>query len=179
MAESNRIFNFITPFINQVQEIENMLDDLRKKRWVFSAEGIQLDGIGDIVGLERNGMTDDAYRVAIINKILLNISSGQPEALIEYLNYILAGDSELIELQPATVKIQIHEFPSPLNILTTLNSLRPIGVSLEIIYIEDNNLAFNFGDENGFISDGYGFLEAGYPEGTYTAGKISEKLINI
>ena len=178
MAESNRIFNFITPFINQVQLVENMLDDLRKKRWLASATGAQLDGYGDILDVDRAGLDDDNYRIALFRKILLNIGSGQPEVLIEYLDSILIGDFELIEIQPATVKINIYELPSPLDLLNELNKLRPVGVGFELNYIENKTLAFNFGDENGFISDGYGFYENGYPElNGYTAGKLSEKII--
>lgn len=179
MAESNKIFDLITPFINQVQNIEDMLDDLRKLRWIINATGLQLDNIGTIVDLSRQGMSDTDYRTAIYRKIQFNISSGQPETLIEYMELITEEAVDYTEPSPATARIDIFSLPDPISVLREIRGLKPVGVKIDFKYSEDKTLAFNFADENGHVSDGYGFLEDGYPETNgYTAGKISE-LITI
>ena len=174
MAESNKIFELITPFINQVQEIEYMLDDLRKKRWLSNAEGMQLDGIGEIVGIERNGLNDYDYKLAILRQILFNISCGQPETLVEYFELISGHDIIYKEEGIATVSIKLYTLPSPLSLLTQINSIKPIGVQLIFTVIREDG--FTFADEDGHVTHGYGFLEDGYPEGPYTAGHLAENL---
>jgi hypothetical protein len=181
MAESNRIFNLITPFINQVQLIENMLDDVRKKRLLTSATNNQLDSIGDIIGLTRAGLSDDNYRIALYRQILLNMSSGQPENIIEYIDSIASSPFRLCEPYMASILVYMHEIISPWSLLFNgVNNLRPIGVNFEVIHVEDESLTFNFGDEDGHVTDGYGFLENGYDEitGDYTAGILTEKITN-
>ena len=45
--------NFVRAFYNPLNELDNAINDLYTKRWLETAEGIQLDGIGSIVGISR------------------------------------------------------------------------------------------------------------------------------
>jgi len=45
--------NFVRAFYNPLNELDNALNDLYTKRWLETAEGVQLDGIGSIVGISR------------------------------------------------------------------------------------------------------------------------------
>ena len=49
---------------------------------IDTMEGEQLDGIGSIVGEDRQGRSDAEYREAIRVRISLNVSSGEPETVI-------------------------------------------------------------------------------------------------
>jgi hypothetical protein len=46
--------NFVRAFYKPLNELDNALNDLYTKRWLDTAEGIQLDGIGSIVGISRS-----------------------------------------------------------------------------------------------------------------------------
>jgi len=72
----------------QLDELYRFFDDLNTLRWLKTAEGVQLDGIGDIVVLSRTDalaiakladqnvpMGDDLYRLYLMWKIALNTSN--------------------------------------------------------------------------------------------------------
>lgn len=44
---------FLTAIGGELNELEQMFTDLRDKRWIDTAEGAQLDGIGEIVNQNR------------------------------------------------------------------------------------------------------------------------------
>lgn len=70
----------------EIQEIEDMLVELRTERYLANSEGAQLDGMGSIVGESRNGRVDDEYRIAIQVKALLNRSDGTIEQVVEIMD---------------------------------------------------------------------------------------------
>ena len=45
--------HFVRAFYNPPNELDNALNDLYTKRWLETAEGVQLDGIGSIVSISR------------------------------------------------------------------------------------------------------------------------------
>lgn len=69
--------------INQIQYLEDMFVALVTNRAIDTAIGIQLDRLGNIVGIPRiPGQSDESYRFAIRIKIGQNISEGEPESVI-------------------------------------------------------------------------------------------------
>ena len=77
--------NFIhtaAPFIAQLLEVETALIALRDERTVDAAVGVQLDGLGAIVGQDRGALDDDEYRAVIRAKIQANNSDSTPENLL-------------------------------------------------------------------------------------------------
>ena len=94
----------------QVQEIEAVLFDLMTERWLATAQGAQLDGLGAIVGEDRQGRSDTDYRVAIQARILINRSEGTPEQLIEIASLLSQGSSiTLTEYFPASFTVEIDD----------------------------------------------------------------------
>jgi hypothetical protein len=77
---------FITSWVNEVQELEGVWFDLLNDRWIVTAVGEQLDGLGSIVGESRQGRSDEVYRVAIQARIAINKGSGTPEEIIDYMS---------------------------------------------------------------------------------------------
>lgn len=71
-----------------VQELENVLWDLYTLRWLPFATGAQLDGLGDILGEPRPSADDEEYRDALYLKVLINVSQGEPERLIEVMQRV-------------------------------------------------------------------------------------------
>jgi hypothetical protein len=177
MPESNRMFDLITPFIEEVQDIETMLNDLREVRDVDNAEGLQLEGVGDIVDLPRPaGMNDDDYRAALRLKNTLNLSAGQPELLIAFAKDFTGAAVEYREPWPGYFVFYTNASCDFTRLRQNLKALAPVGVGFDIIYVNPAVNTFNFADEGGFSSPGYGFLELDYPEAenSYTAGCLTE-----
>jgi len=73
---------FIQALASECQVLEDVFKELYFERWLETCIGAQLDRIGEIVGLSRNGETDDDYRIDLKLQILINASKGEPEILI-------------------------------------------------------------------------------------------------
>lgn len=89
-----------------VQELEDVFWDLYSRRWLWIAEGAQLDGLGDLLGEPRASEDDEEYRDLLYLAILVNVSQGEPERIIEAtLRATDGSEVHLIEKQPATVEV--------------------------------------------------------------------------
>jgi hypothetical protein len=71
----------------QADELETALFEIRDLFWLDTATGVQLDTIGLIFVVDRNGKSDADYRNAIKEKITQKFS-GEPESIIEILKTI-------------------------------------------------------------------------------------------
>lgn len=73
----------VDSLVEEIQVLEDLFGQLNTDRALETASGVQLDGIGDIVGIEREaGQSDADYRISIKTKIIENISQGEPERVI-------------------------------------------------------------------------------------------------
>ena len=66
----------------QVQEVEDAVYQILTDTVLETAEGAQLDGLGEIVGEERAGRDDATYRIAIRTRIAINLSEGTIENIM-------------------------------------------------------------------------------------------------
>ena len=64
--------------------VEDALFEVRDCYWLSTAVGVQLDVIGSIVRVPRQGLSDTDYRAAITANTVINYS-GSPEEVISYL----------------------------------------------------------------------------------------------
>jgi hypothetical protein len=69
--------------IGPVQTLEDAFNDLKLNRGISGAVGVQLDRLGDIVGIKRLGLDDETYRLRIKIQIVQNVSEGEPDRLIQ------------------------------------------------------------------------------------------------
>lgn len=108
--DSDKFQAMVAAFSRQVQEVEDVLFDLRIKRYLSLAEGKQLDGIGEIVGEPRKGRNDVDYKLGINFRIFVNKSYGQMEVLSKFTSLSLApGTTYTIEERfPAAVSLAIQ-----------------------------------------------------------------------
>lgn len=135
---SGNLALFITSWVNEVQELEGMWFDLLQNRWIVTAIGAQLDGVGSIVGEARGGRSDDDYRTAIIARVGINVGSGTPEEIITYVTTVTDnGDVVLTEFFPASLTVRA------VTALTTaeatiignlLKEIKSAGVKIDFIY---------------------------------------------
>lgn len=153
-----KIEGFLDAFVTQSQDLENATYDVLTKRNVFDAEGVQLDLVGTIVNEPRKGRDDDAYRIAILTRIGINVSRGTPENLIVVFKQLTSVDrAHYYEYYPAETAIfagAIFSIGFDIEALyLTLQKVLPAGVRLNYIGEFLDGDAFSFAGD----PDGLGF----------------------
>jgi len=91
------------------QEIEGEFWKCHLLRRLANAYGDQLDKLGGLVGITRDGMTDAVYREAIGLKAAVNASAGTIEQILTAASG-LAGVTlaQLLEIFPLTLTLYVH-----------------------------------------------------------------------
>lgn len=141
--EKQRIEDFLSAFLDQVQEIEDAAWELYIERTLENADGALLDQLGGLVGEERRGRTDARYRRFIGVRILSNRSDGQVEQLYSILRQIFGGSfvGWIDEYTPAAMTLELRtpvttDTPST-EIDLVLGRSKGGGISLHAIYSEE------------------------------------------
>lgn len=124
---------FIIAMAEPFQTLEDASNQLRTQRNIYVAVGVQLDGIGEILGLVRNdGESDDDYRERLLFQSYINKSNGTPEELIAILKFITnASKVRYIDIYPAAYEMITDgtTFPTPHEeLVTSLANAGPAGV---------------------------------------------------
>lgn len=145
-------------FSKQIQELENVAFAMLTNRFLTLAEGQQLDGLGEIVGEDRDGRTDAIYKTALGTRISINRSNGEPETLINVLASLTnATDVKYKELYPASVEMTTNGTSIPTTLSENMHKVRAAGVALTIIHAGGTLNPFVFEND----PDGAGFGEYG------------------
>lgn len=91
---STKLRGLISAVADQVQDVDDALWQLAVERYLYSdaeigdstvnyeAEGVQLDVLGRVLGLQRGALTDAQYRLALKGQVKLLRSAGTAEELI-------------------------------------------------------------------------------------------------
>ena len=187
-------------FARQLQEAKDFLLSLDINRRIETAEGEQLDRIGDIVCLTRaqaglytgnpipvNVLDDKTYRKFLKYKILLNTSYCTYDELIKGLNYFFI-DYNIYYMEdpdwPATI---VFKVPSEVgSVLTETPIIKAAGVGYRIIVFDSENeighkMFFGYFDNqeltihynttgNGKVSDGVLLLSS--EDGYYVENEV-------
>lgn len=99
---NNNLQNIIAGFVEQTQDDEDMLQDFFAERYLATAIGAQLDGLGLIIGVNRGILNDTDYRSQLYLKIAQNFSEGAIENLIWIFKELMVADSIILtEIFPA------------------------------------------------------------------------------
>lgn len=120
--------------ISQIQEIQTQENLLISMRTLDFAQGVQLDGLGEIIGLARiAGQSDDSYRQALQFQIFVNGSQGTPEQVIYILSFLTnASKIWYNEVYPAAYQMTTDglTFPeNPSDLVSAIQSVSPAGVN--------------------------------------------------
>lgn len=113
------IAGLYTSFVQQIQDLENAIFALDAGRQLFDgasspAVGQQLDEIGTIVGISRNGLSDAEYLLFIFGKIAENFSDTTIPTILNIIGYVFQAEQVLLqEIYPAGIAIQM--IGSPIN----------------------------------------------------------------
>lgn len=135
------------------------------------AYGAQLDGLGEILGLDRFTDDDDDYRAALKLQVVINSSNGNPETIIYVVDQITQCDFLIYdEKYPARVYIYAHNIKQFV-MLDRVRDAAPAGVGVTIassattdpfVFGYDRDAGGNpYGSE---LSYGHGFGEIGLPD---------------
>lgn len=153
---------FITALVDQVQDLEDALFSLNDGRQLYNgnAQGAQLDGIGDIVGIKRNGLSDAEYLVFILGTIAENNSDTTLSIILSILTLLLDTQTVLLfELFPAGIAFQVQGatldsalWPVVANIVQS-----SLGAAIELCFISQF-------DANSFAFDGGPFPGLGFDD---------------
>jgi hypothetical protein len=83
----------IRAFNADAQPLEDLFQSLASERTLENSEGLQLDNMGDIIGIDRlSGESDEDYRFRLRAKIAQNVSQGEPEAIIALASLLLGAE---------------------------------------------------------------------------------------
>jgi len=135
----------------QLEELYVFFYELRIMRWLQTAVGAQLDGIGDIVALSRTDaliwsnlaginvpMNDELYRKYLWFKVFLNTSRGTYGDIVRALKMFWDGDpiyySEYVEI-PATMFFITPTLPfdTDFRVLQVVTRVKAAGVALRLV----------------------------------------------
>lgn len=127
--ESPKLRALLAAAVGALQAIEADTEALRVERWIDSAEGVQLDGCGYLVGELRQGRDDPAYRKAIAFRIFANVSEGTPRDLMRGLQLLSEpDDTQYLEAYPATAILFTDGTNVENGIQETIQSLAPAAI---------------------------------------------------
>lgn len=164
------IEGMVTSITEQIQELEDVIYALDDGRMLFNGTtypsvGVQLDNIGEIVGIKRNGLTDEQYLVLILGTIAQNNTDTTIPTILFIINLIFQPQGlHYYEVYPAGIGFDYFDtgLDPALYLLGAqiIQKSLAAGVSLEFIvqYDETNPFAFidlydilpNFPNGSGF-----------------------------
>lgn len=171
----------LSSYVAETQELENELFDLGDAFWVNTATGVQLDGIGEIVGIARDGADDTVYRIRIKARIFINLSSGTPNQILTLVRALLpAGVPAVIytPYYPAAFAISVTgiTLSEVSEISAAVIETTPVGVRSNFVYSLDT-------DDNTFQFSSTAFSQTSATQGfadlsQTTGGKLSGVITN-
>ena len=155
----------------QTQEIEDAFYDLLTKRWIDSAEGAQLDIIGDILKTTRSGYSDDIYRIRIKAAIIRYTSLGRIEDLIAAFALLTQAEKVLFKgVFPAKIRLIAYNATAPVGteteIRAAIEGAVAAGVGIESLVITNDTPFVFFGNPNP-NGKGFGSSISGYVGGNF------------
>lgn len=157
----------IAALVDQLQDIENQLFAVDNGRMYFDgtsqpAEGQQLDGLGDILGIARNGLVDAEYWLFLAAKIAQDNSDGTIEDVLYLVKTLFqAPFIQMVESYPAEIRFHLTSalLDSSLYLVAQEMVRRslPAGVLLGGITVTNAASVFMFRDKDGpNVGGGFG-----------------------
>lgn len=173
------LHSVIRAFVNQLQMCEDTGIQLYRERIFDLASGDMVDKIGAIVGELRDGRSDVEYKLAILDRILINTVTGTPENVIQSVEILTgAGDVRIRELQPATLEVFTDgEVIYGIGMYRRVKNIIAVGITLILKSFFDG-VIFTFAWDGTTPTEGKGFDEYGYyPGGQSVGGQWTELIL--
>ncbi len=147
------IQGLITCFVQQVQVLEDALYSLNAGRQLYNgnAVGAQLDGIGELAGVKRNGLEDPEYLVVILGTIAENNSDTTASVMLNIVQtvfeaatvFIKDPNSNLGSSMPAQVAFGVGspQFPASLYPIIEQIIQSSVGAAIAVSYLSSFDAA--------------------------------------
>lgn len=142
------IAGFYTAFVAQIQELEDAVYALDGGRQIWNgsstpAIGAQLDAIGTVVGIARNGLDDQQYILFIFGKIAENFSDDTIQAVLSVIAYIFQAQQVIVqEIYPAGLYINVLAPAIPSTLFPVAETLvqNAIGAGIKLVLTSQNTV---------------------------------------
>jgi hypothetical protein len=136
-----RIEALLRALVSDAQPLEDALFELATERGLAAAEGVQLDGLGELLGLGRAQLTDAEYRAVLRAQILALRSGGTAAELLQIVRLALDEEqpARWREYYPAAGTMTLVD-PPPIDaeiIVDLLHRARLAGVRLFLLFPPD------------------------------------------
>lgn len=131
------------------QDVENVLWQMKTERWLATSFGIQLDNLGEILGLDRSlDETDQEYRDRLQFQVFINSSKGTPEEVMSVLKFVTKAPRVFYwDIYPACFALattgRVMPVP-PLSIVSGIQKVSPAGVRASVICWTDGEVPLQF-----------------------------------
>lgn len=143
---STNFQNKLSITASEIQEVEDVLFQIRDLTSVDTATGATLDLVGENFGEPRNGLSDDEYRLKIYTRIAINNGGCDPEFIITTVRRLLDPVSILYApLYPANFSLEIRKDDIDPTVIPLIRSLAPAGVGDVVIIQTPEAELFRFG----------------------------------
>ncbi|NJR72720.1 MAG: hypothetical protein HC773_01425 [Scytonema sp. CRU_2_7] len=172
------LYGYLCSLIDSLQTLEYTFSDLNTQRILDVATGAQLDGLGDIVGIERKGNTDDVYRQLIRFQIGINSSSGEWETLLALTKFLTEGDDVHISpLYPAKISLLTNGTLVSPETVPAIEESAVAGVGIELLSTYGQDTIYIYANEPGQTDPmgAGGFSEPNYFPDSGLGGALVEK----
>ena len=130
-----KLNDYVAALLSEAQTAEDAALETLLGRFLDNAEGEQLNGLGDLVGEERLGRSDDDYRNAIRVRIFQNQASGTPEQMLTLLRLLVpdAAGVHIEEIFPAKVWFSMDSGTQPANFQALMQQAAPAAVGVRAL----------------------------------------------
>lgn len=143
--------------VEEIQELEAALWDLRSKRSIADGEGAVLDLLGKVVGQPRENRDDPNYRLWIAARVLVNASSGTGPQLSNIAKKITGARVRFEDEPPAAFTLHVQDpivGTDGVELAKMIKLARAGGVGGQVHWFDDADaFAFSSTDEPEFASD--------------------------
>lgn len=164
MTEKN-IELLVRRYADEAQALDTAALDLLPGVAISTAVGVQLDGLGEIIGLERGNLTDDEYRSALLAQVKANLQSGTVEDIIAAILPAVGFTNTLFvtEYPPAAFEAELQ---SPIAdstgavVAAALQRAKAAGVKAVLVW-HPTAPVMAFDGEGGAVFDGGYFMATG------------------
>jgi len=160
--ESKHYLNtLIDAIVEQLQSLENASHEVLEQRFIMTARGVQLDKLGELIGIGRGYRTDYEYRRLLAAMSVINRGGGTPENIIAAIKIVYNPFFVTYEEpEVATFSIfTVRELPM-VGVIQLLKTRKPLGVRLVVSF--SRRLNFFVFAEITIVPDDYKINDSDY-----------------
>ena len=174
MAAITDFEKLIATYIAQLEDLEQVFFQLVDDRTLETSVGEQLDGLGQVVGEDRLGRSDDDYRVSIKGRIRLNLSNGTAGDIIDVIRSQI-GDKQVVIVEdsfPAHFEAFIPEIIDTLGASVTSGNAE----TYALVNLDDLDVIVDGGPLQNIIFDAADFANISQATATEVASALDLSL---